>query len=324
MADKKEIPFALLEILTKYSDEEHVLTAREIMTLLENEYDLSIERRTLYANVELLQKYGHKISTWQENGYGYYLKEHQFKQSEVLLLCNAIHSSNFISPKESSELIKKLLSTLSNSQKKDYTDKVYLPKSGKTSNNILLDNLSLLSNAIRDRRPIRFIYLQYDSHKNLVPRREKPYETEPRFLVYKDSRAYLITTSDHHEGFAHYRIDRIADLEIINDRKVPVLSKDLDAYEYSRNMFYMFNDEFIDAVIRCETRVLDHVIDIFGTDCRILPFDEDYFDLHIKGSTQGILLFAQQYLDAIEIIEPAGLRKDFYYLLTQSSRRHKG
>ena len=33
MADKKEIPFALLEILTRYTDEEHVLTAKEIMTL---------------------------------------------------------------------------------------------------------------------------------------------------------------------------------------------------------------------------------------------------------------------------------------------------
>ena len=33
MADKKEIPFALLEILTRYTDEEHVLTAKDLYKL---------------------------------------------------------------------------------------------------------------------------------------------------------------------------------------------------------------------------------------------------------------------------------------------------
>ena len=325
MADKKELPLALLEVFKNHTDEEHILTTKQLTSILENEYDLTLERRTLYANVELLKKYGYDISTWQENGYGYYLNEHQFKKSEVLMLCNAIHSSNFISSKESDALIKKLLTTLSISQKHEYTDQVYMPNQKKTANDKLMDTISTISTAIRDRNAITFTYLQYNENKRLVARREKPYTVEPRFIVYRDSKAYLICTSDHYEGFAHYRIDRIVSPTILTDVKIPPLpkGKTTDAYEYSKNMYYMFNDEIINAIIRCESRIMDYVIDIFGTDCRIIPVDEKHFDVSIKGSTQGILLFAQQYIDGAEILEPQSLREEMASLLSRKARQYK-
>lgn len=310
MADKKEIPLALLEVLKRHTDEDHYLSTKQIIQIMEDEYDITMERRTLYANIELLQKFGNKISTWQENGYGYYLQEHQFLKSEVFLLCNAIHSSHFISGKESSQLIDKLLETLSTDQKKQYTDKVYLPNKKKTRNGKLMETISLISDAIRDRHPISFTYLRYNQSKELEARRPEPYVIEPRYIVYHDSRPYLIATSDHHYGFANYRIDRIGDLRIIENEKTPALKKDQDAYEYAKNMYYMFNDDQVSAAIRCESRVLDHVIDIFGSDCIILPSNSGYFEVHIKGSETGILLFAQQYLDAVDIIEPDYLREE--------------
>ncbi len=323
MADKKELPLALLEVLTKYTDDQHTLSTREITQILENEYDLTLERRTLYANIELLKKYGHNISTWQENGAGYRLQEHQFEKSEVLALCNAIHSSHFISDTESAALIRKLLSTMSRYQKKEDTDKVYLPGKGKSRNRTLMKNITTVSEAIRDNHPVEFTYLHYNDQIRLVPKRDKPYIAEPRYIIFQESRIYMIATSDHHDGFAHYRLDRVADLTVLTETTVSPLSRDMDAYEYARNMYYMFNDETESAVIRCENRILDYVIDIFGTDVRILPADETHFDVHLKGSHQGILLFAQQYLDAAEILEPESLRHEMTDLLSGSLRSYQ-
>ena len=321
MADKKELPLAMLELLKRYTDADHSLSTAELKTLLEQEYDLTLERRTLYANMELLKKYGHDISTWQENGFGYYLKSHQFTKSEVFLLCNAIHSSHFISQRESSQLIKKLLATLSSYDRKEYTDKVYLPNPKKTGNDLQLANISLISDAIRDRNPVEFGYLHYNLDKSLSsPRR---YRVEPRYIVFQDSRAYLIATSDHHEGFAHYRIDRITDIRIQKDTKFRVLSKEMDAYEYARNMFYMFNDEAVHAVLRCDRRVLDHMIDTFGKEAMITPCEDDRFDIHIRGSRSGILLFAQQYIDAVSIAEPEDLRKEMLERLKKAAEEYK-
>ena len=321
MADKKELPLAMLELLIRYTDEDHSLTTGELKNYLEQEYDLTLERRTLYANMDLLKKYGHDISTWQENGFGYYLKSHQFTKSEVLLLCNAIHSSHFISQKESSQLVRKLLATLSTYDRKEYTDKVYLPNPKKTGNEKLLDNLSLLSEAIRERTAVRFGYLRHKPDKSLHSPRT--YEVEPHYIVYQDSKAYLIVTSDHHEGFAHYRIDRITGIELLKDRKFKVLPKEMDAYEYAKNMFYMFNDESVHAVLRCENRVLDYMIDTFGSDIMVIPSDEDHVDIHIRGSRTGILLFAQQYIDAVTILEPADLRAEMHTRLTRAAKQYE-
>lgn len=308
MADKKELPLAMIELLIRYTDENHSLSTTELRNYLEQEYDLTLERRTLYANMELLKKYGYDISTWQENGLGYYLRTHQFTKSEVFLLCNAIHSSHFISQKESTQLIRKLLATLSIYERKDYTDKVYLPNPKKTRNELLLSNMSQISDAIRDRNPIQFGYLRRNMNKTLTSPRT--YEAQPRYIVYQDSKAYLIVTSDHHEGFAHYRLDRISNIRILHDKKFEPLPREMDAYEYSRSMFYMFNDETVHAVLRCERRVLDYMIDNFGEEAMIVPVDEETFDIHVKGSRQGILLFAQQYIDAVTILEPADLRSE--------------
>lgn len=49
MAEKKHIAFAILDILTTYTDEDHILTAREIMDFLKAKYNTEIERRTLYS-----------------------------------------------------------------------------------------------------------------------------------------------------------------------------------------------------------------------------------------------------------------------------------
>ena len=86
MADKKEIPFALLEILQENTDEEHRLSAREIIELLASRYGLEAERRTIYSNIDLLRKYGHNIDGWGKEKGGYALIDHQFTPKETLVL----------------------------------------------------------------------------------------------------------------------------------------------------------------------------------------------------------------------------------------------
>ena len=99
MAEKKQSLLALIEILKKYSDENNLLSIKDIQTYLISEYDIELDRRTLYTSMELLRDFGYEISEY--NGNGYYLIERQFEKAEILLLCNAIHASHFISSKQS-------------------------------------------------------------------------------------------------------------------------------------------------------------------------------------------------------------------------------
>ena len=65
----------VLKILQEYSDEKHILPMREIIEHLQKNYDIKMDRRTVYSTVELLQYLGYDVSDYEENGQGYYDRE---------------------------------------------------------------------------------------------------------------------------------------------------------------------------------------------------------------------------------------------------------
>lgn len=320
--EKKQSALAMLDILQKYSDEEHPLSLNEIAGHLETQYGLKLERRTIYSNIAMLSDSGYEISKYDDNRKGYYLEGRKFDKGEVLLLCNAIHASHFISQKQSQELIRKLLSTQSKYQAKEFTDRVYMANPLKTANRQLLYTIEAVSEAIRDHKVLQFTYLKYDLDKKLIARRNDPYIVEPRYIVYADSRAYMISTSTHHEGFTHYRLDRMKDALVVNE-KARALSKDVDAYEYARNKLFMYNGEMGYVTYRCDSDAIDQMIDVFGPQISIIPDDDNHFFLRVKTSDTGALYLAQQYMDHITIHEPERLKKDFLKKLKEVSRRYQ-
>ena len=322
MAEKKHSAFALLEILTKYSDENHILTTKQLQEHLANTYGLNLERRTLYSNLEILEQAGYVLSKFDDNGKGYFLEEKQFDKGEVLLLCNAIHASHFISEKQSQKLINKLLNTLSTYEKYEFSDNAYMPNPLKTNNNDLMYNISLISEAIRDNKCIKFTYMKYGKDRKLISRREKPYTVEPRYIVYADSRPYLISTSLNHPGYGHYRIDKITKASLLQEDIRP-LRKDEDAYQYARNKLFMFGGDSINVTYLCKEDILDHIIDIVGTDAYIVPREDGNFILSIQTSRQGATFLAQQFIDAIEILEPQDLKEEFIELIEDRLKAYK-
>ena len=113
MEEKKKVTLYILEILKTYSDEQHPLSTSDILSLLDKKYGAVIERRTVYRTIDTLNDLGYTIKTRKDTGSGYYLTNRDFNEGEIILLCNAIHSSNFISITQSEELIRKLLKTQS-------------------------------------------------------------------------------------------------------------------------------------------------------------------------------------------------------------------
>ena len=82
-----------------------------------------------------------------------------------------------------------------------------------------------------------------------------------------------------------------------------------DAYRYAKNKLFMYSDEQLHVRLRCENRIMDQMIDIFGTEMKILKRDDESFITSVLVNKQGILFLAQQFMEAIEIIEPDNLRK---------------
>lgn len=322
MAEKKHSAFALLEILTRYSDENHILSTKKIQELLLQEYQLSLERRTLYSNFDILEQAGYEINRYEDNGKGYFLEEKQFTKAEILLMCNAIHSSHFLSHKQSQQLIKKLLLTQSKFEAKEFQGKVYLPNSQKTENTELMYTISLVSEAIRDQKKIQFQYCSYGLDKKLHAKRERVHSVEPRYIVYAESRPYLIATNPKYDDFIHYRLDRIQKATLCEEPSRKMVNEK-EAYEYAKNKLFMFAGNLETVVFLCKEKIIDAMIDLFGVDVFISKAENNQFLLRVKSSYQGAKYLAQQYLDSLEILEPKKLRDEFLKELSLALERYQ-
>ena len=64
----------ILNVLKKYSDEEHILPISELKEKIKEVDWEDIDPRTIRRNINLLQqKFGYDISTYNDNKKGYYI-----------------------------------------------------------------------------------------------------------------------------------------------------------------------------------------------------------------------------------------------------------
>ena len=323
MEDKKTSILALLKILEEHSDEDHILSQPELLGLLETIYHVNLDRRTLYKNVEMLQDFGYDISPYSENGKGYYLRDRTFEPSQINILCNAVHSSKFIPKRSSKELIDKLLSTQSKYFKNDYKATVFMENRDKKENKEFFLNVDLISEAIKNRQPISFNYTQYNLKKELVNRREEPYEISPHYMIYKGDKTFLIGKSEHHNDLTHFRVDKMRNIKIIKNGYFVNLARNEDPYEYAKTKIYMYHGDDSRIAIRCDNTILDDIIDIFGKDIRLEKHDDKSFDAYVKSSKQGMVYLALQYINHMEVLEPKEIRDEVRQALKNAQKKYK-
>ena len=58
---KKLIIINILDILKKYTDEDHRISQKEIMDILEQEYGMKVERKTVKRNLMNLIDFGYLV-----------------------------------------------------------------------------------------------------------------------------------------------------------------------------------------------------------------------------------------------------------------------
>lgn len=296
----------LLEILKEFSDSEHILTMKEITAKMDLIYGIKPDRRTIYSAVGVLQELGYDISAYEENKIGYYLRERDFAQPEILLLTDAVYSFPFIPAKQSEQLIEKLQKQLSVHQRKKYRHLTLSRQNRKTDNRQVFLNLELLDEAISAKKQISCVYLDYGLDKNLHPRRKEPYILNPYGMVYTNERYYLICSYEGTKNISLYRIDFMRDIKMLET----AAEKNPEAKERVKDSVFAFSGKPEKVKMICDKRVLKDVIDKFGTEIHLSDLDEMHFTATFTAPPYGIKFWALQYLPFAEVTEPEWLRKE--------------
>ena len=273
----------ILKMLLEESDENHEITMPEIIEKL-RACNIEAERKSIARDLGLLRGFGYEISEFAGNK-GYYLMERDFELSELRFLIDAVLSSRCITTKKSRELITKLEKQTSKHMAKKLRMNRGIDDRIKCKNEEFYYNIDKISRAINENKKITFQYYTYNLEKKRELKRDgHVYTLSPLDLVWNEDYYYLIGAHDKYEDLTHYRIDRMHDIKPIDEqRRNPSELKDYEngatTSAYLKKTFKMFGGDACRVEVKFTNDMINPIIDRFGEEVIIVPFDKDHFKL---------------------------------------------
>lgn len=328
---KKLLIMNILDILRKYTDENHRLGQNEIVEILEREYSMKTDRKSVKRNLMDLIEFGYDINYSdslrmytnrkgeQEESHilsDFYLN-HEFTDSELRLLVDSVMFSPHIPPKQSEQLVEKLRG-LSNIYFASSVRHITKPPTAKTDNQQIFYNIELLDEAIHKGVKVRFQYAEYRTDKRLHRRRRsdgsvRTYFISPYQMAAKEGKYYLICNYERFDTIVNYRIDRIFNLELLDEPVKPFEKlhgsggKRLNLEEYMRKHVYMFSSDDVRAVFRIEKALLSDVIDLFGKNVTFSDETVTHVTVTANINEMSMEQFAKSFSSKVTILKPATL-----------------
>jgi predicted DNA-binding transcriptional regulator YafY len=320
--NKKTSILCILNTLKEYSDENHPLLIQDIIDKINQNYGIELERKSVSNNIDLLEEFGYDIIRLPRKGV--YLAERDFDPSEVSYIVDALFSSKTISSKEVRDLASRLASCLSKYQRKRY-NYVYKAESiSRASNDNIFYNISLLEEAIEQKKKVTLKYKAKYANKNKKIRDQL---INPYFLFNNNGQYYLICNYDYYDAILSYNVSYISDLSISSEDVKPVTNlpgyeNGLDVSKYAKEHIYAFNGKTIDVTLKLKDEKSKYYVEEWlGSDITFFEENDEIF-ARAKVDDKSIVYWALQYAESIEVIKPIETREEIKKLIALASEKY--
>lgn len=273
----------IAQLLLERSDEEHIVTTKEIIDSLA-EQGIAAERKSIYTDIDALIDFGLDIVKRKERPGGCYIAARQFELAELKLLVDAVQASKFITSKKSKELTAKLETLCSEAQAQQLHRQLLVTNRNKAVNENIYYNVDIIHNAIAGNVKIKFQYFEWNEKKEMKLRREGMfYEVSPWMLIWDDENYYLVAYDTRSSMIRHYRVDKMLKIDLLKDaREGKRQFESIDLGEYSGKTFGMFAGEEETVTLCCENSLTGVMIDRFGKDVALRRQDDAHIQVRVE------------------------------------------
>ena len=328
---KRTMIMNILDILRRYSDAEHRLSQKDIVEILQTEYDMTVERKSIRRNILNLISSGYEIEYSEsvrmvpnrktgemEESYlwsDFYLVR-DFTDSELRLLIDGLLFSKHIPYSQCKELVEKL-EKLSNVYFSSRVKHIRTMPETMPPNKQLFYTIEILDEAISQRKQVSFQYTSVGLDKKQHPRLNddgsvKVYTVSPYQIAAANGRYYLICCTDLHDNVSHYRLDRIEEILLLDtparpQKTVQGLEHGLNLPKHMAEHLYMFPGESSPVTFRMKKHILNDVIDWFGTDVSFSDESDDEVTARVEVNLRAMKLWAIQYVPYVKVLSPQSL-----------------
>lgn len=348
MQPKKMIILNILNILKEHTDEDHTLSQQQIQKLMESEYGMKVDRKTVRRNLSKLIEFGFPIkyrgSEYEnkaiirngKNGEETILTDwyyaHEFMNGELRLLIDNVLLTDGLSKRDRISLIRRL-EKLSSKYFHSVISKIDMDIYGQPLNREILLTLENIGIAIADDRQISFHYCDCGTDGKLHFRldnngKPKQYTVNPYQIISKNGHSYLICNLPQYDDLTHFRVDRIKDSRLLDTtskslRMLKGFEAGIRLSEYIKAHPNLWSGNTVHITFQCKQYMMNDVADSFGTDLHIEELPDDMMKVHVQASESSMLHWAIQFADAVEVLSPASLREKIAETLRNALKKYE-
>lgn len=262
-------------------------------------------RQTVYGDLQDLIASGIDVVVIKSTQNQYFIGARLFEYPELKMLTDAVASSKVISADKTNELIQKLCRLTSESEAEKLQRLAAISSRIKPHNEKVYYIIDGIQNAILESHQIQFQYYEYTPQKERILKHDGYfYKLAPYALEWKNDHYYLIGYSHKHHGMAHFRVDRLAGVEILESTYIP--QPDFDVADYSNKMIDMFAaDHTVCVELLCENRFMKTIVDYYGETAATYPYDSNHFVTKVEVNPSGTFYgWVFKFMGGIKIIAP--------------------
>ena len=300
----------LIRLLQQFTDEQNALTIHEIHSMFPESTNVSLasvrddltalENSNQFPVIAMQEKVG-TVKHYYYDGW-------IFELHELRLLIDAISAAQFIPLSERKTMHMKLRTLTSKNLAPLLQNELMVDDSLREENNQLILRIKYLHEAIMEKRVITFQYGRFDVHLNFnLSHAGKQYKVDPLGLIWNNDRYYLVGRNHEYDEIRQYRVDRMRAMKIHELAFVP--DPHFDLKKHSEKMVHMFGGEPISVEIQFSSRLINMVIDRFGTNARIINQSDDTFILKTEvAMSDGLVGWILRWGGDAHVIYPQKLR----------------
>ena len=324
---KKMLIMNILDILRKYSDEEHKLSQRKIEDILRSEYNMNIDRKSVKRNLMDLINSGCDIAYEEtvrrtydprtgKTGETVVLSDfylvRDFTDGELRLLIDSLLFSRHISDSQRKDLIERL-EGLSNIYFRSRMKHISTVADGLPASQQLFLTIETLDEAISKNRQVSLVYNRYGKDKKLHPTSAEQI-INPYQMAASNGRYYLICNKDNYDNLAYYQLDHITEIQLLDTRRKSIkklegTESELDLPKHMNEHIYMFSGKSAAVTMRIERSMINAVVEWFGKKVDFYNESDTEINARVTVNLEAMRCWARQYLPYVKIISPTELVK---------------
>ena len=343
--NQKLKPYLVLQYLLKYTDEDNVASASDIIGFLED-CGIYAERRSIYRDIEdinrimwLLENESsideaesalaaddtEKLVQYDKSRKGFFVRQTRFDLDDIRILAECVYSAKFISQGQAERLVDVITEFVSVHQADKIKQSSFLTDRVKTNNKQVLNNISRINESISTKRhtpeQISFKYLKCsinNVNEQLERRNGNRYIVSPYKLLINEGNYYLLAFESRSRKIKTYRVDRMKDVQLLGaarDGAEAFAAVDIEAY--ALRTFSMFGGETQRVTIYFVNSLLDTVLDRFGTANVIYgKVDESHFSINTKVNvSEQFFSWLCSFGKRAKLVSPAPVVEEFKQFL---------